>query len=394
MSKVKEAIFLRLQFWDRLRGLFLRSGVNPPLDKEYPVASTIGIKLANGHFFPIIEEPSIEEPSTEESSTKESSAEGSSTGGPSAVVKEKSLVRKRLILTTVRDSQESMQIDLYRKQAAALAGLQYVGSIVVKDIKPKSKGDPSVELVISLNKDGALSATAADLDAQAQGGYQRLDVSLKSLDIDVREPPIPDFRMEQAVEPPPRGLYDKASQTRKRKKKKFPWFIIIIIGALIVLAGLGVWFFLSWGCPDSPEPAPAPVAAPAPELPVRTPEPAPAPPPVIEVAPEPLPAPPPAVEAAPEPPPVPVIEPVKPAENAPAVSRERRSAAPVSSYKVPAVIPKGGVAYRIRWGDTLWDISEAFYRNPWLYRRIARYNGIRNPDRIISGTVIRIPPRN
>ncbi|MDR3147256.1 MAG: LysM peptidoglycan-binding domain-containing protein, partial [Treponema sp.] len=65
-----------------------------------------------------------------------------------------------------------------------------------------------------------------------------------------------------------------------------------------------------------------------------------------------------------------------------------------ASYKVPATIPRNGVAYRIRWGDTLWDIAEAFYRNPWLYPRIARYNGIRNPDRIISGTSIRIPPKN
>jgi nucleoid-associated protein YgaU len=66
----------------------------------------------------------------------------------------------------------------------------------------------------------------------------------------------------------------------------------------------------------------------------------------------------------------------------------------VSSYNVPAVIPPEGAPYRIRWGDTLWDISEAFYRNPWLYPRIARFNNIRNPNRIISGTTIRIPPRN
>jgi nucleoid-associated protein YgaU len=56
--------------------------------------------------------------------------------------------------------------------------------------------------------------------------------------------------------------------------------------------------------------------------------------------------------------------------------------------------PRGGAPYTIRWGDTLWDISEAFYRNPWLYPRIARFNAIRNPDFIISGRTIRIPPRN
>ncbi|MDR2102110.1 MAG: LysM peptidoglycan-binding domain-containing protein, partial [Treponema sp.] len=71
-----------------------------------------------------------------------------------------------------------------------------------------------------------------------------------------------------------------------------------------------------------------------------------------------------------------------------------RPAPPVASFKVPATIPREGFRYTIRWGDTLWDIAEAFYRNPWLYPRIARFNNIRNPDRIISGTTIRIPPRN
>ena len=49
------------------------------------------------------------------------------------------------------------------------------------------------------------------------------------------------------------------------------------------------------------------------------------------------------------------------------------------------------VVYRIKWGDTLWDIADAYYKNPWRYQRIARYNNIRNPDYIISGTTIVIP---
>ncbi|MDR2521427.1 MAG: LysM peptidoglycan-binding domain-containing protein [Spirochaetaceae bacterium] len=49
--------------------------------------------------------------------------------------------------------------------------------------------------------------------------------------------------------------------------------------------------------------------------------------------------------------------------------------------------------YTIRWGDTLWAISEAFYRNPWDYRFLARYNGIHNPSYIISGRQVKIPPR-
>lgn len=49
------------------------------------------------------------------------------------------------------------------------------------------------------------------------------------------------------------------------------------------------------------------------------------------------------------------------------------------------------IVYKIKWGDTLWDISEAYYKTPWKYPKIARYNNIRDPDYIISGTTISIP---
>ena len=49
------------------------------------------------------------------------------------------------------------------------------------------------------------------------------------------------------------------------------------------------------------------------------------------------------------------------------------------------------IIYKIKWGDTLWDIANAYYKNPWRYRMIARYNNIKNPDYIISGTTIQLP---
>ncbi|WP_318661911.1 LysM peptidoglycan-binding domain-containing protein [Treponema sp.] len=49
------------------------------------------------------------------------------------------------------------------------------------------------------------------------------------------------------------------------------------------------------------------------------------------------------------------------------------------------------ITYKIKWGDTLWDISKSYYNNPWKYHKIAKYNGIKNPDHIISGTTIIIP---
>ena len=69
--------------------------------------------------------------------------------------------------------------------------------------------------------------------------------------------------------------------------------------------------------------------------------------------------------------------------------------APVVTPKEPEVVPEKlkGVEYKIKWGDTLWDIAGTYYKNPWLYKFIADYNNLENPDYIISGTIITIPPR-
>lgn len=93
-----------------------------------------------------------------------------------------------------------------------------------------------------------------------------------------------------------------------------------------------------------------------------------------------------------------VKEPVKEekkVEVSPAKENEVVVAPPAANVvpKAPAApkTKKEDIRYKIRWGDTLWDISEAYYKTPWKYPKIAKYNKIRNPDRIISGTTIIIP---
>ena len=70
--------------------------------------------------------------------------------------------------------------------------------------------------------------------------------------------------------------------------------------------------------------------------------------------------------------------------------------------ETPAVVPvpppepekkPEPVKYKIKWGDTLWDLADSYYNNPWFYKKIAEANGISNPDYIISGTYITIPPK-
>jgi LysM repeat protein len=328
------------------------------------VVSTIGIKIANGEFYPILEENSS--------------------------------VKKRLILTTVHDNQESVQIDLYKSLAKTMVDAWYIGTLVIEDISPRPKGAPSLELIVTSTPAGEIAVDAVDVDAPKGSEPYHLNVSLTSLEETDEDIVVPDFELE-SYEHPPQELYNDEIMSKRQKRRRSLAFLFIIIGGVVVVAAwLCIWLFLIRG--SSPmnlvfgfgKPA---AEKPAPELPVVEPAPSsaqeePAPPP-------PEPSPPPPVQEASSPkaePPV-IVAPAAPKPETPARSRVR-SQAPVSRYKVPAVIPPGGIPYKIQWGDTLWEISEAFYRNPWLYPRIARFNNIRNSNRIISGTTIRIPPRN
>ena len=329
------------------------------------MASTIGIKIANGEFYSILDE--------------------------------NSQVKKRLVLTTVHDNQRSVQIDLFKSYTRTMADALYIGSLVVENIKARSRGQPSIELVIASTVNGEIAADAVDLDTSVQGEHQTLKVSLKSLDDDNREYEIPDFELEQN-EGPPTGLYEKAEQAQQTDDEKhgFPWLIVVCAALVLVAIGLALWLFLFRGGIGAEAVAqPVPVQVQQPVEP-----PAPPPPPVTQAEPVQPPSPPPAAPP-PAPAPAPVVQAPPPVIHAPAKAPEssgtvsrKRPAAPVNSYKIPSVIPRGGVAYKIRWGDTLWDIAGAFYRNPWHYPRIARFNNIRNPDLIIAGRTIRIPPRN
>ena len=332
------------------------------------MASTIGIKIANGEFYSIVEE--------------------------------NSQVKKRLVLTTVHDSQQSVQIDLYRSSTGTMADAFYIGSLVLENIKPRSKGEPSIELVISSASNGNISADAVDLDAS--GGRQTLNVSLKSMEENLGTD-LPDFEFD-SNKSAPKGLYEDTDESHdEKKKKKFPWLLVILAGLVLIAAGLLVWLFFFRGYnpiaslikPAAPisrsrpvepsaEPAPQPVAEPAqPAAPAAQPATQP------EAAQPTQPVAAPAVQVPP-----PVIQSPAQAPATAATANRQRPPAPVASYNVPAVIPKEGVPYKLRYGDTLWAIADAFYRNPWLYPRIARFNNIRNPDLIISGTTIIVPPKN
>ena len=367
------------------------------------MVSTIGIKIANGEFY--------------------------------SVVEENSQMKKRLVLTTVHDKQHSVQIDLYKSFTKTMADALYIGSLVMENIKPRPKGGPSIELVISSNLNGDITADAVDLDADAKGSHQTLNVSLRSMDEAGLDDEIPDFELDGS-DIAPSGFYDKDDETEaeeedgNRKKRKFPWLLLICAILALTAIGLVVWifFFQNGGGLESAvqrvkqltkgkqsetvaQQQPSASQQEAPSVRQTTPvaqtsAPAQQQTQAQPAAQTPAPAAQPAAQTyAPAAQPAAQAPQIRPAASTPVIqapaqppasstARRDRPAAPVASYDVPSVIPRDGVPYRIRYGDTLWDIAEAFYRNPWLYPQIARFNNIRNPDLIISGTTIRVPPRN
>lgn len=171
------------------------------------------------------------------------------------------------------------------------------------------------------------------------------------------------------------GLYDEETERgtpaqnddeEVKKKTKVPVIICIICAIICILATLLILFII-------PSKYNLLTKKHAKEncAPVAIEEPVPEPEPIAEPEPEPEPAVPEAKEDE-----IVIIE--KAEEVVPAQP-------PVAEEK-----PKN-ITYKIKWGDTLWDIADTYYKNPWRYKYIARYNGIKNPDYIISGTKIIIP---
>lgn len=101
----------------------------------------IGIKLADGSFYPILEDETRQ--------------------------------KKRLVLTAARDGQTSAQIDLLRQDEQTH---QYVGCLVLEDLP--AEGVTELELVVSLDDDRNVEARISDA-AGAQ--YQSLAVNLDTL---------------------------------------------------------------------------------------------------------------------------------------------------------------------------------------------------------------------
>ena len=270
--------------------------------------STIGIKVADGSYYPVLEH--------------------GFTG------------TKKLTLTTSQDNQQKVKIDLYRGVSPSPTPARFIGSLVIENIPRASQGKPEIELLIGIDDEGQLSAEACD---NSTGECQKFDTSLGTMEMDVTETP-PEIDFE---EPPLTGETYPVGDTDRRKErlhKKGPnilLLVLFVVLGLLLVAAVAFFVYKSIRGPVIPLLSTTANSQPAAQT-----------------------------------------TPASTGTTEPAVT-------PTAADPAPAAA--GSVTYRIKNGDTLWDIAATYYRNPWLYPRLAKANSIKNPDLIFAGTRITIP---
>jgi hypothetical protein len=304
----------------------------------------IGIKIADGTYIPILEE-------TEKG-------------------------KKKIILTTVRDDQPSVQIDLYRDAGREMKNPEHLGSLKIDKIGEALKGEPEIELLMSIDEEGNLITTARDLNSDNE---KSLAINIESLP-ETHPYDAPDFELSSSGEtgdfesskdtsgaPPSYSPMNGQSVSIHEEKNRKPLALIAALALLLAAIVIGLFFLFRRG--EDPQTA-APVAETRPAAP-RTEQPQ-------------QPAAPPA-PVTPSPPPA-AVKPQEPPAPPPAAAKPPAPASRADSK------PKGpGVWYSIVKGDNLWNLSKSFYKTPWLYPKIAEENDIANPDLIFQNHRIYIP---
>ena len=403
----------------------------------------IGIKLADGAFFPIMEE-----------------------GQPD---------KKKINLTTVKDNQTTVQVSLYASESSSMEDAILIDTLKINKLDRQPNGQPDINLSLSLDKNDKIEATLKDESTKEEASFSAdlreallasdknpgtgkgllgaaeeikvkselddlnfdipafeegpapqaetvVDVPAKTAkkdeplpqeddftlpDFDQENVPVdesldmPDFNMPDFDDPAASNdeplkfdddefkdptfdnepifendqntasssdtsfdsLYDENDIDSERKRTRLPVLVCLICAIICVLAVLLLLFVIPsrFNLLTSKKAQTEQVKEQAASLP------------------------PPAQKEEELPPPAPAAK-----EDEVVVIEEAEIVVPdlpkVEEKKEPKVI-----TYKIKWGDTLWDISAAYYKNPWRYKKIAKYNGIKNPDHIVSGTYIKIP---
>lgn len=358
--------------------------------------STIGIKLADGTYYPVVTE-----------------GEGNA---------------KRLILTTVKDNQQSVQIDFYRggEEGKGIEEGNYLGSLLVEEVTASAQGGPEIELKMQLDEKGNFHAEAIEA---ATGERQSLSLNLEALESGENYE-IPDFELEEPLEdgttdfsvssdledleegilreegPSHLGTQDGPLDDGEEryveevgKSRVHPFLLIGFVAlGLAAIVLLAILIFRLFQGPEIPplkaengqttEEAAESPGEEGTETDSKTAEASEDETSETAVAAE--------EEASGE-----KAREEKTASDTADLESQADTggdtdasgteAADTASAEPEGDDQIGGVWYRIRRGDTLWDLSAAFYRTPWLYGKIAKENNIKDPDIIFAGNKIFIP---
>ena len=294
--------------------------------------------------------------------------------------------RKKLVVTTVRDNQSQVQIDLYRGEGESTDNADYIGSLVIENIKPAPKGEPEIEVYIGIDDTGTLNTTAHDL---ITGEKQTLSVSLESFsrekvgnmpnfemgeeleqeilsDVVSKEQTNDSVEMESSPEEEnltgetyPIGTVDRRKEHIERRRRSPLLLLLFIILGLLIIAGSAYFIYKNLHGESVPPLKAGKVEALQPEGNSGT-----------------------------------ANGKTEAAQDTSAKTDQNKNVQKVlenSNSAKPVSIVAQNEWYTIKKGDTLWDISSTYYRNPWLYPKIARANRIKNPDLIFAGTKIVIP---
>ena len=123
---------------------------------------SIGIKLADGSFYPIMQE-----------------------GSSDSIT---------LDVTTVQDNQTTVQLDLYSSELGSMADAQYIDSLEIKDLNPHPYGEPSLKVDLHFDENNKLHAQVLDKET---GKVSKKHVSLVSRSEEERSKPA-NFNIENA----------------------------------------------------------------------------------------------------------------------------------------------------------------------------------------------------
>ncbi len=328
--------------------------INNPGEVVRVNTPVIGIKIANGTFFPIL--------NVDDS------------------------IKKRVILTPVATGQKDVKIDIYRGEGDGMLNPVYVASLILNNIQENGDNGSEVELLININEENILDAEAQD---RVSGEKQFLSISLDSIDeadffdvpdgdedsflsaeiddefdsLDAEErddtsgyDEDEDFQEESGSRQEMNYLYDYKDEKPDRKTTALKIAVVFLSVIFILFVALLVYTLVKKPALSKSESS----SSQGIEVVVED-----------EVA-----------KAVPE---------KQETVNTALPPADDNKTPPVPAEPVKKPVPEvKKTYYRIKRGDTLWDISYAYYRTPWLYKKIAKDNNIKNPDLIFAGSRLEI----